>query len=342
MEEQNATPSNEGASTLSRIEAYLAPQPVSKEPEQTQTAAPEEPEVVESVEPDDGGNEQADEPQLSTSDLAKYLGIDETALDLDEDGTVKLKTRVDGVEGAAKLQDLLKSYQLEGHVNKRSMELARQEEAMRTRAQEAEQQFQQRLAHAEQLTTLAAQELMAEFQSIDWKALDQHPDQGAVAALKLKFQERNAKIQQAQQGINAHRWQMNQQAQARQQERIQAEAAKLQILIPEWKDQAVAAKESAELIEWGRKAGYTDDELKSLNNSSALHVATVRKAMKYDQQQKLKPAIEARVRQAPKLVKPGQPAQNTQGQKLQSIRQSIVKSGGKRGIAEYLLAAGKV
>ena len=41
-------------------------------------------------------------------------------------------------------------------------------------------------------------------------------------------------------------------------------------------------------------------------------------------------------------AKPGQPAQNTQGQKLQGLKQSIVKSGGKRGIAEYLLASGKV
>jgi hypothetical protein len=345
LEEQNPTAGDSGASTLDRIESYLSgtqpqSQPVKQEP-QAQTD-PAEPEVVESVEPDDGGKEQADEPQLSTSDLAKLLKLEDGALDLDEEGNPVFKTKVDGKEGAAKLQDLLKSYQLQEHVDRRTREAAAREQALQARSQEVEQQFQQKLAHADQLTTLAQQELMAEFQSIDWKALDQHPDQGAVAALKLKFQERSAKIQQAQQGINAHRWQLNQQAQAQQQVRIQAEAAKLPELIPEWRDQAVAAKESAELIDWGRKSGYSDEELKALSNSSALHVATVRKAMLFDKQQKLRPAIEAQVRTAPKLVKPGQPAQNTQGQKLQSIKQSVIKSGGKRGIAEYLLAAGKV
>jgi hypothetical protein len=347
LTDENPTGSDAGASITDRLERYLAaedsPAPEPKAGVQAPAETQETQAATETEKPKEDAPETESQPQLTTADLAKVLGIDESTLDVDADGNVSIKTKIDGKEGAAKFADLLKTHQISGHAENRAREVAQREAALQARAQEVEQQFQQKLSHADQLTTLAAQELLAEFQSIDWKALDQHPDQGAVAALKLKFQERNAKIQQAQQGINAHRWQLNQQAQAQQQQRIQAEAAKLPTLIPEWKDQTVAAKESAELIDWGRKSGYSDDELKSLSNSSALHVATVRKAMLFDKLQQSKAVVENKVRLAPKIVKPGQAPTDGAADKLRALKANVTKNGGKNGTLEaFLIATGKV
>ena len=347
MTDENPTGSDAGASITDRLERYLAaedsPAPEPKPEAQAAEDAPETQAADNPEKPEEDAPEKESQPQLTTAELAKILDIDESALDVDADGKISIKTKIDGKDGAAKFADLLKTHQIQGHAENRAREVAQREAALQARSQEVEQQFQQKLSHADQLTTLAAQELLAEFQSIDWKALDQHPDQGAVAALKLKFQERNAKIQQAQQGINAHRWQLNQQAQAQQQARIQAEAAKLPTLIPEWKDQATAAKESAELIDWGRKSGYSDDELKSLSNSSALHVATVRKAMLFDKLQQSKAVVENKVRLAPKIVKPGQAPTDGAADKLRALKANVTKNGGKNGTLEaFLIAAGKV
>lgn len=333
MEESNATPDG-GASTLDRIQAMLS----GSEPESQPVESTEEPEKQE-VEPDEGGDEQADQPQLSTSDLAKYLGVDETVLDLDEDGTVKFKTKIDGAEGAAKLAEMLKSYQLEGHVNKKSMELAEREKAIQTRMQEVEQQVQHRLQYTENLTNIAATELLKEYQSIDWRSLEAQ-DPGQAALLRQKFQERQAQLRGVLANVEAQKHEAVRKAQAQMHETLQKEAQRVLELIPAWKDPAVANKERAELRDWGLSQGFTPEEMDSVSKASV--VMLLRKAMLHDKQMQAKPQIENRVRQAPKLVKPGAPAQNTKEQSLRNLKQSIVKSGGKKGIAEYLLASGKV
>lgn len=344
MNDENPTAGDSGASITDRLERYLsadtAPAQEAK-PAPAQAEASPEPETQADAKPDQPkeGEPTETQPQLTTTDLAKVLGIDESALDVDADGNVNIKTKIDGKDGAAKFADLVKSYQLQGHAENKAREVAEQQKALQARSQEVEQQFQQRLNSAEQLAHIAAQELMAEFQSIDWKALDQHPDQGAVAALKLKFQERNQKIRQAFEGINGHRAQLSQKAQEQAQERLQEEARRLPTLIPEWKDQATAARESQELIEWGLKQGYTRQELDALNRSSALHVATTRKAMLFDKLQQSKTVVENKVRLAPKIVKPGQPASDSASQKLTNLKTEMRKTGGKGGTLEALLIA---
>ena len=340
LEESNATPGDEGASTLDRLERYLAAQDAPDTKEAPQANASEaERAAVPDDEPDDGGDEQATEPQLTTTHLAKYLGIDESALDLDEDGTVKLKTKVDGQEGAAKLADLLKSYQLEGHVNKRSMEVAEKEKAIQARQQEVEQQVAQRLQYAENLVNVAAQDLLKEFQSINWPALEQQ-DPGQAALLKQKFQERQAQLRGVIHNVEQNKQHMQAQMEAQRMQVLQKEAERLPEVIPEWKDSATAQKERVAIRDWAVKSGFQPQEID--NFTLAHHVAVMRKAMLYDQLQQSKPAIENKVRTAPKLVKPGQAPENTQGQNLRNLKQSIRQSGGKRGIAEYLLASGKV
>lgn len=334
----NPTPEDGGASTLDRLERYLAADDTPDQPKPEATSA--EPAASESVETDGDGAEQAAEPQVTTSDLAKYLGIDEAALDLDEDGTVKLKTKVDGVEGAAKLADLLKSYQLQEHVDRKAREAAEREKALHARAQEVEQHVSQRLQYAEGLTNIAAQELLREYQSIDWNSLEQS-DPGHAALLKQKFQERQAQLRGVLHNIEAHRAQMQQRGSQERQQVLAREAERLPTLIPEWKDHAVANKERQEIRDWAVKAGFEPQEIDGF--SLAHHVAVMRKAMMFDKLQQSKPAIENKVRLAPKLVKPGQsPNDQGPGQKLRNIRQTIQKSGGKRGIEDYLLQSGKV
>lgn len=347
MTEENPTTGDSGASIEDRLEAWLtadnAPASQPKEPEAPQAQEAPESAEVNSEEPKEGVSEEEKQPQLTTSELAKVFGLEESALDVDDEGNPVFKTKIDGKEVPAKLADLLKDYQIRGHAENKAREAAEAHKAAQARMQEADQVVQQRLAHVEQLANIAQQELMAEFQSYDWRALDQHPDQGAVAALKLKFQERGNKIQQAMQGVNAQRNQLAQKAEQERQQYLQAEAERLPQVIPEWKDPAVRSREAQEIIEWGLKQGYTQQQLQALNNSSALHVATVRRAMLFDKLQQSKPAIENKVRQAPKIVKSDAPKQTSQADSLRGLKANVTKTGGKHGSLEaYLIAAGKV
>lgn len=327
--ETKATPEEGGASTLDRLTRYLSAEEAPETKDQPDEGGNSE---RESVDTDDGGKETSDQPQLTTSDLAKLLGVDETALDLDEDGSVKFKTKIDGTDGAAKLADVLKSYQLEGHVNKKSMELADREKAIQAKAQEAEAQFTQRLQYAEGLVGVAAKQLMAEYQSIDWRTLEQQ-DPGTAALYRQKFQEKQAELRGVLQNIQHEKSQSEQKNEQR-------ERARLPDLIPEWRDAQVAEKERQELIAWLPKSGLEPGDL---DMGKASTIALVRRAMLADRLNSQKVEVENKVRKAPVLVKPGQPAQNSQAKTLLDLKQAVRKSGGKSGsVAAYLLASGKV
>lgn len=349
MDQENPTTSDSGASITDRLERYLAaddaPAQTSqpKEPEQASQAS--ETAVSEPVKPEDGVSPEVDEPQISTSVLAKFLGIEESMLDVGEDGSPIFKTKIDGQEVPAKFQDFLKDYQIRGHAENKAREAAEAQKAFEARAREAEQQLAHRYQQAEELTRLAASELLAEYNAIDWKTLDQHPDQGAVAALKLKFQERQQKILGSAQAIqnekNALKQKFEAEAQTQQKAIIERETERLHTYIPEWKDPVVRAKDDAAMTEWALKQGFAREELGTF--VLAHHIATVRKAMMYDQLQQAKPAVENKVRTAPKLVKPGNAAPTGKAQQLQSLKSEVKKSGGKYGsVAAYLLASGKV
>lgn len=324
---------------LDRLEQKLSAPDAPETPETPRESAAPEADKQE-VEPNDAdGHVESAESQLTTSDLAKVLGIDESLVDVDEDGTLKLKTKIDGTEGAAKLSDLLKSYQLEGHVNKKSMEVAEREKALQERAQQAESQAQARLQQVEALANVAAQELLSEYQSIDWRALEM-ADPGQAALMRQKFGERKAQLQGVFNTVEQNKAQQAQQTNYLREQTLKQEADKLPTLIPEWKDPVVASREREELRTWAIKAGIPAEDVNQV--AFASHVMVLRKAMLYDKLQSAKPALENKVRTAPKLVKPGQAQQTTQAQTTRNLRQSVIKSGGKAdAIAQFLLASGK-
>lgn len=329
--EQNPTPGNEGASTLDpleRIERMLSAEDGPGENDQETDPASD-------VDPGADG-QQSQEPQLSTSDLAKLLKLDDGALDLDEEGNAVFKTKVDGVEGAAKLQDLIKSYQLQEHVDRKSREASEREKAIQAKQQEVEQLVAQRVQYAEGLANVAAKQLLSEYQSIDWKALEQQ-DPGTAALWRQKFQEKQAELRGVFHNIQQEKANSTQKAEAEKLDALRREAERLPMLIPEWKDATVAQKEQREIRDWALKAGYEPAEIDGITR--AHHVAVLRKAMLADRISEKKVETENRVRKAPVLVKPGQPQQNSEAMKMQNLRQSVKKSGGKNGSLEALLIA---
>ena len=109
MDGENPTAGDGGASITDRLERML-----SAESEPAQEAQPQQvetPQAEATDEPDEGVQQQDEPLQLTTSDLSKVLGLDESILDVGEDGTITVKTKIDGQEGVAKLKDLLADHQ---------------------------------------------------------------------------------------------------------------------------------------------------------------------------------------------------------------------------------------
>lgn len=335
MQDENPT-SDGGASIEERLDRYLAaegdPEPEEQDTEPQQAA--EEPDV----EPEDG-EQEATQPQLSTTDFAKVLGIDESMLDLDPEGNAIVKTKIDGKEGTAKFADVLKSYQLQGHIDNKAREVAEQQKAMQQRMEQVEQVVQQRVTQLDGLASAAAQELTREFQSVDWQWLREN-NPGEYSARWQEFQYRNQSIAQIAQAAEHERRQLDAQRDEREKATLREEAQRLPTLIPEWKNEETSAKERQAIMEWALKSGAKPERVQKM--SDAFDVAAYRKAMLYDQLQTSKAAVENKVRIAPKLVKPGQSADNRQTNALRDLKQNVRKSGGKeKDLVAYLLATGK-
>lgn len=331
----------EGATVQDRLESFLLAQEAPEKPATEEPTSQEmESEVVEDPETNDldpeevgvqDGADDSEEPQLSLDDLAGYLGVNADKFDVDDDGNLYVKTVVDGEEGRAKFSDLIKSHQLEGHLNKQNMEVAEQRKQLEAKMAEVEQQAQSRLQQLDDASKLAWNHLTAEYNAIDWVDLRQ-ADPAEFAAKQTEFVQRQSQLQQAFGYLENQRMAAQKQAEAK-------EAEKLMAVIPEWKDQAVANKEKVELSAYLATKGISPEVARYADG-----IALLRKAMQFDKLQQTKAEVTKKVKSAPKLAKPGQSVskQDRAQAETRNLKAAIRKSGGKVGIADYLLRTGKV
>ena len=103
---------------------------------------------------------------------------------------------------------------------------------------------------------------------------------------RQELQERSTERESARQKVYAMQQQLAEQNKLEHQKKLYTEAQKLEEMIPEWKDQATAEKEKAELMQFGRSQSYSDEELNSVTDSRAINM--LYKAFKWDQLQSKK------------------------------------------------------
>ncbi|MCP5017627.1 MAG: hypothetical protein GY938_20505 [Ketobacter sp.] len=343
----------EDVSVEDRIAAALAPEEPAQETtvETTDTDVDVVDEIndeealdADSEGPDDESGEVTDETdaideiELEADQLAEYLGVDASAIDVDDDGQLVLNTKVNGESGTATLKDLIKNYQLESSVNQKSMDLAEERKSFDAQTQQAKQQLQQSLQQSTALLDVQKQNLMGEYQSIDWQQLEQQ-DPGLYAATRQNMAERHAQIEQATQFVDSQNTQVNQEQRA---QYLQKEAQALDAVLPQWADPEVKAKEQAEVSKYLNANGYKPEEIAQVADHRAVMIA--RKAMLYDAmqtQQETKAEItKKKLVKKPKVLKPGavtskqSKAQAAQKAKLKLVKQS---GGSVDAVAKLLL-----
>lgn len=349
MAQENPT-GDAGVSTLERLESFLTveetPQQDATNPEPEQVE--DEPKADAQDEPSD--SESADEPEQASetpneyqlSDLAKLLGAEESAFDVDDDGSVTVKTKVDGQEGRAKFVDLLKSYQLQSHVDKQVREAAEQRKALQEQSQALQQQMQIQSAMVEKVAEVKSIEAeLAQYEKIDWNALT---DQDPVQALKLDRQMRELQqkhFAKRQEVEGAYREMQSKQAQT-QAAMLENEHQALVKALPEWADGEKSSAEKKAIASDLKARGYSDAEIKNLADHRTVLLA--RDAMLYRQQQAAKTVTEKQVRAAPRIAKPGtSQTGDRNAQTIQNLKTAVRKSSGSReSVMDYLLATGKV
>ena len=95
--------------------------------------------------------------------------------------------------------------------------------------------------------------------------------------------------------------------------------------VPEWKDSKKAQAEKALLVEFGKKIGFSDDELKNVYDHRA--VIALRKAALYDQMMSKRGQIKPVINNGPRPAKPSAAGRVSTSTEATRAKQRLAKSG---------------
>jgi hypothetical protein len=317
MSESSIPDGTEPLSMASAIETLLntnAPTEAS-EVEQEPTAEAVEAEATEVEEVEVEAVE--DQAETEADEIEEY--------ETEEEAEVEYYTvKVDGEEMDVSADDLVKSFQLERTAQKRLSEAAEQRkslEADRTVLEQEREKYAQGLAQLQAQLSQAGQEPTQEY----W---DKLYEEDPLEFVKQRENQRDR--EKAMQVLQQEQMQLIQQ-------RVSEEKSKLVERIPEWRDEEVATREKAGLINFAQRVGFTSDELSQVVDSRLVDV--LRRAYLYDQLQQEKPVARKKVAKAPKMVKGGKPktSQDVASEKKRKAFDRLKKTGSKDAAVDFLL-----
>ncbi|HKT89537.1 MAG TPA: hypothetical protein VJQ59_13930 [Candidatus Sulfotelmatobacter sp.] len=246
----------------------------------------------------DGQQQDNDQPQYATLDeLLAAHKIDPQSV-----RSLNLTTKIDGVEGKATLADLIESYQLKGHVNNKSVQLANDRSAWENERAQHVQQLQAQFKQNQDLGNVAMQMLTHEYQRVDWNALRaQNPAE--FAALQAEFQQRQGQIQNYIGVLNQQAQQQQFEQQQSMQKALAQEHELLMNAVPEWRTPETFKQDKEAMTKYAQSLGFKDAELAQIYDHRYMRI--LHDAARYQALQASNPETLKQIRQAPRMAAPG-------------------------------------
>lgn len=235
-----------------------------------------------------------------------YASLDEllTSMKVDPESVKSLPVtvKIDGVEKAVPLAEVIKSYQLEGHVNNKSIEVSNQKQALEQERTQWRQATQQALSQHQAMGNLALQMLNHDFAKVDWNTL-RASNPAEFAALQAEFQQRQGQIQNFLGQVQQQQASAQAEQQQLMQQNLAAERERLHAAIPEWRDPAAFEKDRQQISQYARNLGFQDAELNQIFDHRYMRI--LHDAARYQALQAKAPEVLRQVRQAPPAAAPG-------------------------------------
>jgi len=112
---------------------------------------------------------------------------------------------------------------------------------------------------------------------------------------------------------------------------VEQEAQKLTQSLPEFSDKTKGEQIRNEIRNYGKKVGFTDEELSSVYDSR--HVLVLHKAAQWDKLQSSKSGVKKKVAKAPKMVKGGAKVKQNATDRTKKQMQRLQQTGSARDAA---------
>ena len=282
---------------------------------------------------EEGSEQEQPESQLEAndsdaeSDESEYSDESEVEQEDGEDESEepqRYRVKAAGEDREVTLDELIKSYQLGTDYTKKSQAVAEERKAVeseRHAVQEAKamrDQYAQRLELIEQMINQPQQA-----EDLDYlKETD--PIGYAVRVAEMSQKEKQLAQVRAERDRISQQQEYDKQQQMRQM--VAAESEKLVAAIPEFADPSKGESIRKDIRTYGKQMGFSDEELANVFDSRA--VLTLFKAMQYDKLQSSKPAVNKRVQEAPKAIRPGvSKPRDSNSEELKKLKARAKSSG---------------
>jgi len=307
--------------------------------EELEVEAAQESDDVDYDETDDSNELEADDDD-GLAALAAELGLDADKLTLSEDGEILVNLKVNGKDQQIDLKEAISQTQFSKANDEKARTLADERKTFESERVQVAQEYAARLQNVQAMGQMLEQQLLAEYNNVDWEAL-KASDPARFLVTQQEYQQRQQQLHQAGQQLGEQMRHMQEQQEGRDQaERaqiLQQERAAMVESVPEWSDTEVMQKDLAEIVKYGQSVGFSEDDLSNVIHNRELQV--LRKAWLYDMG---KTVANKKVNQPPKM----QRASNgrfvkSKGGKVQKLieRAQTAKGANKREAQADAVAA---
>jgi hypothetical protein len=287
--------------------------------EDTQEAEVEETEVEEEAEPE---MEEAEEATEDDSEIEE----DEEVVEEEQTFTVKAA----GEEKEVTLDELKKSYQLGSDYTKKTQEVAEQRKVIEQEAKAIIEARQVRDDYAQKLEAVEQFLVSNNNSPEDLAAMSENDPIGyakTVADMTLKKEQVQA--------VQSERYRLAEEQKAVRTDQMQKfvaeEAQKLAQSLPEFSDKAKGEQIRNSIRNYGKKVGFTDEELSQVYDSR--HVLVLHKAAQYDKLMAGKAGVKKKVANAPKTMKGGAKVKQTVTDRTKKQQNRLLQTGDARDAA---------
>ena len=304
----------------SAIEGMLSTPEESTE-EQPEVVEEQTEEVVEEEETEVEEEAEEIEEAEAEEETEEESEVEEEEEVVEEEQTFTVKAA--GEEKEVTLDELKKSYQLGSDYTKKTQEVAEQRKVIEQEAKAIIEARQVRDDYAQKLQAVEQFLVGTNDSQENLTAMKENDPIGyAVKVAEMTEKKEQLQIVQAEQRRIAQQQQSDRTAQM--QEFVQKEAQKLAQSLPEFSDKAKGEQIRNEIRNYGKKVGFTDDELSQVYDSR--HVLVLHKAAQYDKLMAGKAGVKKKVAKAPKTMKSGakvkQTVTDTQKKQMKRLQQT--------------------
>ena len=294
-------------------------QPTEKE-EDTQEAEVEETEEedveFEAEEADDDTEESEDDSEIE----------DEEVVEEEQTFTVKAA----GEEKEVTLDELKKSYQLGSDYTKKTQEVAEQRKVIEQEAKAIIEARKVRDDYAQRLQAVEEFLVGSNGSPEDLTAMKENDPIG-YAVKVAEMTEKKEQLQQVQSERERLAQEQNAVRSDEMQKFVAQEAQKLTQSLPEFSDKAKGEQIRNEIRNYGKKVGFTDEELSQVYDSR--HVLVLHKAAQWDKLQASKSGVKKKVANAPKTMKGGAKVKQTVTDRTKKQHKRLLQTGDARDAA---------